>query len=97
MHSLFPFLGATKEPLIAFAFPFFRRDEGGAYSFRFSRFSGTTKELPIVFAFPGFRRDEGAAYCIRLSRFFFRATYSPLLQLPRSVEDFDYKAPKDAS
>ena len=34
----FSFLGATKEPPIAFAFPDFRRDEGAAYCFRFSRF-----------------------------------------------------------
>jgi len=32
------FLGATKEPPIAFAFPVFRRDEGAAYCIRFSRF-----------------------------------------------------------
>ena len=48
-------------------------------------FLGATKEPPIAFAFPVFRRDEGAAYCIRFSRFFFRATYSPLWQLPTSL------------
>jgi len=56
-------------------------------------FLGATKEPPIAFAFPVFifRRDEGAAYCIRFSRFyfFFRATYSPLWQLPTSLYDLD--------
>ena len=55
--------------------------ESKAMYLSFSLFLGATKEPPIAFAFP----------------VFFRATYSPLWQLSRSLEDFDYNAPKDAS
>jgi len=44
-------------------------------------FSGATKEPPILFSLFPF----------------FRATYSPLWQLPSSLYDFDNNAPKDAS
>jgi len=64
--SLKRFLGATKEPPIAFAFPVFL---------------GATKEPPIAFAFPVFRRDEGAAYCIRFP-VLFSGDIQPLMATP---------------